>query len=325
MLINTLLSFQFETLENWLVCDVSVNQTAKPILDTDTNYLSISNFEAAETYYWLAPKSYLGNKLETYGSELSFTIDWVVMRGDTSGKPIMGPNIIFIGSNGLRIAHGYDIFTVSEVTIMVNMKEDDWYHIPLDIKDVDDYLNNEYKKEKVTREQFLSILTDLKHILLRAKFHTDQIESILERTLLKIGSDDQINTQVEKCSCPSGYTGLSCEKCDYGYVRIYKNNNSYSEPGVCVKCNCNGHSEFCDASAGSCTCEHNTIGESCERCAAGFYGNPLKGTADDCKRCACPLLQDSNNFSPSCQLDGEEDNYVCTQCPVGYTGDHCEM
>lgn len=76
----------------------------------------------------------------------------------------------------------------------------------------------------------------------------------------------------------------------------------------------------------------------CERCLRGYYGNPLQGTANDCKPCACPLLIESNNFSPSCQLKSytimdinqvygvvENTEYICTQCPMGYTGDHCEM
>lgn len=62
----------------------------------------------------------------------------------------------------------------------------------------------------------------------------------------------------------------------------------------------------------------------------------MHGTSSDCKRCACPRLEESNNFSPSCQLkrlsldtnqyelDSDED-YVCTQCPDGYIGDHCEQ
>lgn len=321
-------------MDNWLVSDISVSQTVKPTLDTDTNWLSIGNYElsVAETYYWLAPKPYLGNKLETYGSDLAFTINWVVMRGDTSGKPVMGPNVILVGSNGLRIAYGDDIFTVTNVTIQVAMTEENWYHIPLDVKHIEDHMyKTDYRRMAVTREQFLSILTDLKHILLRAKFHTDQIESVLQSTELAVGKDlGSSGSRVERCSCPSGYTGLSCEMCDYGYVRIFKNVSEFSEESVCVKCNCNGHSEYCDTNAETCKCEHNTIGENCERCGVGYYGNPLRGTKDDCKRCACPLLEEDNNFSPSCQLDvldldSDDDSYVCTQCPVGYTGDHCEM
>ncbi|XP_030761277.1 laminin subunit alpha-1-like [Sitophilus oryzae] len=101
------------------------------------------------------------------------------------------------------------------------------------------------------------------------------------------------------------------------------------EQDYCGKCDCNGHSQTCNADTGECSCEHNTVGEKCERCAVGYYGNPLRGTVQDCQRCACPLEDDSNNFSPSCQLDyfnlDNEGGYVCTQCPKGYTGDHCEV
>ncbi|PZC77204.1 hypothetical protein B5X24_HaOG203611 [Helicoverpa armigera] len=69
-------------------------------------------------------------------------------------------------------------------------------------------------------------------------------------------------------------------------------------------------------------CQHNTTGPRCERCLPGHYGNPVQGA---CKPCACPLFEASNNFSPNCALaSAHGDEYVCTQCPDGYTGDHCE-
>lgn len=81
---------------------------------------------------------------------------------------------------------------------------------------------------------------------------------------------------------------------------------------------------------------------SCDECAPGYYGNAKTGTSYDCKRCACPLLNDTNNFSPTCQLIDatmEQQNevtsdygmstfqpsdYMCTGCPEGYAGAHCE-
>lgn len=80
----------------------------------------------------------------------------------------------------------------------------------------------------------------------------------------------------------------------------------------------------------------------CENCAAGYFGNAIYGNEDDCKKCACPLTIESNNFSPSCKqreftfdmneiptdltrIGNRTIDYVCTECPEGYVGDHCEM
>lgn len=70
----------------------------------------------------------------------------------------------------------------------------------------------------------------------------------------------------------------------------------------------------------------------CERCKPGYYGNPLAGTENDCKKCGCPLIEDSNNFSPTCQAKGfsldtpaNSSEYICTNCVEGHIGEHCEL
>lgn len=71
------------------------------------------------------------------------------------------------------------------------------------------------------------------------------------------------------------------------------------------------------------SCEHNTTGPKCGQCLPGFYGNAENGEIDDCKPCACPLTEASNNFSAACIANGTDD-YTCTQCSKGYAGQHCE-
>lgn len=180
---------QFETLEDWLISDLKVTVIEKPALD-DRGLLSIGNYElpGVEAYYWLAPKLYLGNKLEAYGSYLHFKIHWVVMRGDTSGKPTQGPNLILVGANGLQIAHGDDLFTAMNMTFRIRLQENDWYHVPPKVKDIVTRLRRtDYKGDPVTRHQFLSVLSNIKYVLLRATYHTDQIECSLEKVVMHVG------------------------------------------------------------------------------------------------------------------------------------------
>ena len=93
-------------------------------------------------------------------------------------------------------------------------------------------------------------LSDIKQVLLRAKFHTDQIEGILHYATFEsanpkhagIPASGRVASSVEICSCPPGYTGSSCEECAYSYRKSSKD----SWLNECVKCDCNGHSLTCD-------------------------------------------------------------------------------
>ena len=54
--------------------------------------------------------------------------------------------------------------------------------------------------------------------------------------------------EVEECTCPAGYRGLSCEDCDVGYTRAIE--GLYL--GICEPCNCNNHTNQCDPETGTC-------------------------------------------------------------------------
>uniref|UniRef100_A0A8D8X2U9 Laminin subunit alpha-1 n=1 Tax=Cacopsylla melanoneura TaxID=428564 RepID=A0A8D8X2U9_9HEMI len=323
-----------DTTDFWLVSDMNVNRTVVPTLDTETNLLSTGgDIPDTHAYYWLAPHQYGGNRISSYRLNLEFSVSWVVMRGDTSGIPTQVPDVILIGSNGLRLGSGTSQYhTRDNLTLSVPLQESHFYTIGSDIADITpeeedtDYI---YRGDDVSKEQFLSVLIDVKHVLLRAKYHTDQAETSLSYARLETGTTEDISgsndllDNIEQCVCPLGYRGLSCESCEFGYSRVVPESGGHAQ---CLPCDCNAHAATCDPVTGQCSaCEHNTEGLKCDRCKVGYYGNALQGTSEDCTRCACPLNEASNNFSPFCEpLGPNGTEYICTQCAPGYIGDHCE-
>ncbi|XP_046676227.1 laminin subunit alpha-1 isoform X3 [Homalodisca vitripennis] len=303
--------YEVNTLANWLISDANVSRTVLPSVDPDTGLLSVGNYElpGVDSYYWLAPAEYLGNKLTSYGATLTFRVSWVVMRGDTSGKPTMGPDIILVGENGVQLGYGESWYHQNNMSVTVQLVETGWY---------------ELGGGPVTRPLLLSVLANIKYLLLRAKFHTDQVEGSLAFASMETGVLGLGGTAVgyvEQCHCPVGYKGLSCELCDFGFARILSDGERHH--AVCSKCNCHGHAETCNPVTGQCgECLHHTVGANCESCAAGYYGDATLESATACQPCACPLTVPGNNFSPSCHA--EADDYVCTQCPQGYFGRHCQ-
>lgn len=57
----------------------------------------------------------------------------------------------------------------------------------------------------------------------------------------------------------AGYSGLSCESCSFGYVRIYSNLTNSIQHGYCRKCDCNGHSDTCNPDTGKFQFKNKTI------------------------------------------------------------------
>lgn len=104
----------------------------------------------------------------------------------------------------MKIGYGNNVYTSSKMTILLKLTEEGWYHIPKEIHDIAGESSNFQPGVSVTRQDFLNIIMDIKYILLRSTFHTDQIESLLEKVTLEVLEEEPGYGSVEKCSCPSG-------------------------------------------------------------------------------------------------------------------------
>uniref|UniRef100_A0A8C5GX37 Laminin subunit gamma-1 n=1 Tax=Gouania willdenowi TaxID=441366 RepID=A0A8C5GX37_GOUWI len=232
--------------------------------------------------YFVAPDKFLGNRLLSYGQNL--TLNFRVERRDAR---LSAEDLVLEGSN-LRVA------------------------VPL-IAQGNAYPNENMQTYVFSHADFQKLLQNLTSIKIRGTYSTGYLDDV---SLVTAVSGPGVPARwVEQCTCPQGYEGQHCEQCTVGYRRARPDLGAFSS---CEPCNCNGHSEDCSPDTGACDCLHNTAGLSCERCKDGFYGDPTRGTSDDCQPCPCPT-------GVTCAVVPKSKEVVCTNCPVGTTGKRCEL
>jgi hypothetical protein len=102
-----------------------------------------------------------------------------------------------------------------------------------------------------SRETFLSVMSNIEAILIRATYHSIMGSASLRDLYMETSTSNPTTygrmPQVESCQCPEGYTGSSCEQCAPGYL--------LQEGGVgrrCTRCSCNNHADSCDPRTGQC-------------------------------------------------------------------------
>lgn len=63
-----------------------------------------------------------------------------------------------------------------EVALEAPLVETSWFEIPSNVEDISEETDWNFRGAPVSRALFLSVLAAVKHILIRARFHTDQAE-----------------------------------------------------------------------------------------------------------------------------------------------------
>ncbi|XP_061330957.1 laminin subunit alpha-2 isoform X6 [Pezoporus flaviventris] len=308
-----------EDMNGWYLTDLPglIRVTPKQKRFDGHQQYSISNVAARkvlpQTYYWSAPSSYLGNKVAAAGGHLKFTVFYDFTKEEETVQLMVQSDVIIEGHD-LRISTpkgGIHLQPSEEHTEEIVLKPESFSVYGTDVP--------------VSRREFMTLLANVKRILIRATY-SNGMNAIYRLRSVSIEAADhtsagtKVASAVELCDCPPGYDGTSCESCWPQHRRV----NGTIFDGVCEPCTCFGHAESCDDITGECLdCKHNTGGSYCDRCLPGFYGDPTKGTAEDCLLCACPLNIPSNNFSPTCHFDRSR-GLICDECPTGYVGPRCE-
>uniref|UniRef100_UPI00398EB503 laminin subunit alpha-1 n=1 Tax=Pristiophorus japonicus TaxID=55135 RepID=UPI00398EB503 len=309
---------QVMDVNSWQVTDRQGIKRVRPYQDLfdGPNQMSINTTEARKSlpalYYWTAPQSYLGNKLTAYGGYLKFAVlyDFPMESADNE----LTSNIdVIIEGNGRTLSTGSNgllLQPYEEQLVAVRFLPENF---------VDLNTNN-----AIDRDRLMTVLVNVTRLQIRATYN------VARKTVYRLGSVtlDVANSNaidvlpavdIEHCECPPGYTGISCESCIPGFYRV----GGILFGGICQQCECNGHATECDSNGTCLDCRHNTTGPNCDQCSLGSYGDPTRGTTDDCLPCACPLNISSNNFSPTCHLK-RSGEVVCDECRLGYAGSRCD-
>nr|XP_057906923.1 laminin subunit alpha-5 isoform X1 [Doryrhamphus excisus] len=126
-------------------------------------------------------------------------------------------------------------------------------------------------------------------------------------------------------NCQHNTAGEHCETCQGGFL----GNNSVDGQAVsCSSCPCplrvpsNNFAEGCveKNERMQCLCMPGYAGPHCERCAPGYYGNPMV-LGSTCRPCHCHGNTDPNMLFTDCHpLTGE-----CLSCMRDTAGPHCNM
>uniref|UniRef100_A0A3Q3DYJ8 Laminin, gamma 2 n=1 Tax=Hippocampus comes TaxID=109280 RepID=A0A3Q3DYJ8_HIPCM len=282
--------------------------------------------------YLYAPASYLGNKLLSYGHNLSFSL-----RLD---RGIRHPSIndVILEGSGHRVSASLgDLRSIVPCGQKIN------YTFRLDEQPGSRW------RPQLTPFQFQTLLQNLSTIKIRATFgdrgrgYLDNVNLISARR-----GEGSPAHWVRTCVCPSGYEGDFCQQCSAGFKRRRSTEGAFSpcEPCSCMggdcdpqtgdcypadetqtcsngwqlcrPCQCNGNIDVsvagsCDRTSGECLkCVNNTMGRFCEICLPNFYRRNLN---DACRPCDCDL-----RGSDSAQCD---DNGQC-RCRPGFEGPTCQ-
>lgn len=137
----------------------------------------------------------MGNKLNSYGGHLSFSIS-----NEAYGSYIPDQDIIIRG-NGLTLV--WTRANIDEERTEARFKETDWQSI------------DRGGPKVASRADLLTVLSNLESILVRAtlKEGVSQVhlsDLVLDTAVTHSTGQGAVN-DIEICRCPDGYTGTSCE------------------------------------------------------------------------------------------------------------------
>lgn len=163
--------------------------------------------------YWSLPHPFTGNLLRSYGGVLRYIFKYAAPAFARQNKLKEADIIIRNDNNNLVAYYDYELDHPASNDNQVNVR----------------LTEHRFTKERFSksltfdRAEFLTLLQNVTQFYIRAKFDRSFIETKILDLELEVGVEDLVGNElldsqrtaklVEKCSCPQGYIGTSCESC----------------------------------------------------------------------------------------------------------------
>ncbi|KAI3421145.1 Laminin B (Domain IV) [Globodera pallida] len=266
----------------------------------------VAEQKSNRSVYFVAPGKFIGDQRFVYGQYIDFALRVSEPYACTTNEDIM-----LIGANGRSLT--------LNLASQGNPRPTDYFQNYRFRIHADPRLQWSPASHEV---DFISVLSNLSEIRIKGTFSRGDVGFMSQFSMGSATDVFELDNDgiprgrtdwVERCVCPSAYSGQFCQFCRPGHKRA----DPFGGPLTkCVPCQCNEHAKECDAESGKCKCEHNTAGDTCAQCARGFYGNALVGKFGECRNCNCP---DGGPCVLADEASGDE-AVICIECPEGYGG-----
>ncbi|KAK4880836.1 hypothetical protein RN001_008982 [Aquatica leii] len=269
--------------------------------------------------YWKLQPNFNGDRILSYGGYLRFVCNTVNPKQRLPQEVLNHYPLIQLRGHGKIVLEYYSPLPIKGDRYEIRLHESLWKRI--------------YPKETYLspRELFMVALQNVQNIFIKAtdfsNFDALIFSDVILDTAIEIpGHPPPIAKGVELCECPRQYNSSSCQNPSIGFFRYYASSSVNGTilidtfVGQARPCSCNDRSDVCDVETGFClNCKDNTYGRYCEKCAEGYYGNPMVST-EKCEPCPCP--SSIQNFAKECK-PLKSNQFLC-KCKLGYTGPACD-
>uniref|UniRef100_A0A8C3XG57 Laminin subunit alpha-1 n=1 Tax=Cyanoderma ruficeps TaxID=181631 RepID=A0A8C3XG57_9PASS len=340
---------QISDMTGWLVTDLYKERSVHPQRSQfdGPHQISINNTEAAKvlkhTYYWSAPEAYLGNKLTAFSGDLKYSVSYDIPMESVDSDIVSSVDVIIQGNGQILStrAAGLSLQPYEEYSNSVRFVPENF--IEFNTKKAIDREIYNIQGNLYTCIIFLALFEKVLMCIFNTHNATAFSPSISFQSCLPgyyrvdgilfggICQPCKCNGHATECdihgvcfACQHNTTGPFCDQCLPGFY----GNPSQGTPEDCQPCACplssaaNNFSPTCQLSEeGGIVCDKclpGYTGSQCERCANGYYGNPLM-PGQLCAPCEC-----NGNVNP--QEEGHCDPFTgqCLKCLGNTAGDHCE-